>query len=146
MTAITFDPCFVFRTKSIIEEYDWKKEFTLLLNCLVGLIIFIHEKKYQLIGNSDFLNQKIRSIPEFEFLHEKPFNNRQLSTFLKRFRNWIAHINIIANNNSWKRISIKIWDNHSDSIILTYDQVKTIALYITNKYLESFSKDELKCN
>lgn len=144
MSSINFDPDFVFRTRELLLEYDqnhiWEwKEFTLLINCALWIIVFIQErwKRKELKNSDDFLREKISNISELSFLHEIDYiRDKNLASFLEKLRNSIAHINIKSNNTDTNWESVELRDTCSRSITFTYHQLKTIIMYLADKYLE----------
>lgn len=141
---INFNIEFVKRTKEIIDSYNWKYEFTLLINSLLWLIFLARENK----NNLKFLKNKIIDIKEFDNIFSNAkIENNDLWDFLFHFRNAIAHMNIIPQNKDSDRESIEIWDEYYHKTTknrietfphtnLTYDQIKIISDYISSKYIE----------
>lgn len=153
-----FDIEFIERTQKLIEKYDGDTEFTLLINCLLGLIIIPSEYNNSLKLN--YLDEQLANIPTiynclnrigsftFNPTYFDRATNRYVSSqktlgcLLKKVRNGLAHISSatpINNNGKW--IGIKITDvnkrnnnNIELEVTLKYEEIKEIALYISTEY------------
>lgn len=133
-----FGKDFVERTQIIVDTYKEKYEFTLLINSLLGLTVLVHEKYKNNKRKPAFLENFIKDINEFDFLHTISYiANAKVYEFLVHFRNAIAHTDIkpINYEEEWKEIEMKDIDTKK-SIILSYSQTKAIANYISSEYLE----------
>jgi len=119
-----FDITYVERTKEILDEYKGKYDFTMLINCLLGLIILPNEYNMQdkREFNFDFLEQKVLYFPKIKNIFKnateklrnekgKEFDQRKflwisksgnemsiddikLSELINRIRHGFAHMNI----------------------------------------------------
>lgn len=152
------DPDFIERTLKLIEDYDiyCKVEniteqkdlkFSLLINCLLWLIIFVYEQKEPRF--KEVLKEKINEITEFNEIYEKNSRLKQgitLKEFLRHFRNGIAHTHIEAIidedwNANWKEIEFRDecgrWSITFERTKLSYINIRNISEYIAKKYIET---------
>jgi hypothetical protein len=158
ISSTKFDKEFIDRTYALILQYDGDKEFTLLINCLLGLIIFPIERYKKL--NLDFLDHNLSDInainsciinsnnfvfnPTHYDLKSKQFvcSKKSLYIFFTKIRNCLAHfgsVEPINENGKWKGITIiDINKNNNNnielSLTLKYNEVRIIAEYIKSEY------------
>jgi len=162
MTSIPkkdFDIEFIERTQKLISNYTGDTEFTLLINCLIGMILIPNQfnEKKQL----KFLRKEISKIPAIwsslqkseNFMFEPIKRDRQsypityspakksIKNLLKSIRNSISHIETIEpinENGNW--VGIKLTDIHKVTgktifkCNFRYEQIKTITEFISTEY------------
>lgn len=159
-----FDIEFIERTQKLIENYDGKTGFTLLINCLLGLIIIPSEYNKNL--KLSFLDELLINIPSIDnclnringYIFNPTHRDRNTKKFvssektlgclLKKMRNGLAHISNtepINDQGEWVGIKIKDVNNSNNrnielEITLKYDEIKTIALYISTEYQKEILK------
>ena len=141
-----YDVELIRRTKRLLETYNGTFNITLLMNSLLSLIVLPQQHNTR-IRRLPFMNQDLNNIPEIAFILNSPnfvfdrrnFNN-DLKNLLTRIRNGISHqrIEAISENNQWKGVIIEdgIGNNVGLHLELTILQVRTLAFYIADKYLE----------
>ena len=153
-----FDIEFIERTQKLIKNYGGDTEFTLLINCLLGLIILPNEYNKSLRLN--YLSKLLVDIPEisdclrdadiFKFNptywddKQQKFVNSQktLGCFLRKVRNGFAHIassEPINKNGKWIGVKIKDINSRNENNVelelsLKYEQIKIISEYISTEY------------
>lgn len=66
-----FDVSFIERTKTNLDDYAGKYEFTMLLNSLLGLVIVPKESKDKRKFTFDFLSKKLSEFSEFRSIFEQ---------------------------------------------------------------------------
>jgi len=149
-----FDIEFIERTQKIIREYKGEFEVSLLLNCLMGLIIFPNEfsRKYEL----NFLDQKTDEVDVIKNIISKSdsiFNpkkrkrkqikneKKNVRVFLRKLRNGFEHANITTINDKEKWIGLIVEDKglYIDNIPdlkvnITSDELRELAIYLSNEY------------
>lgn len=151
-------PDFIKRTLKIIKGYDKyctdkniseqnNLKFTLLINCLLGLIVFIYERK----KDQKFLQEDIfdmKKIPKTQAaLRTNWIKKLSIQKFLYHFRNAISHRCIKAViYNEWIEIrkEVEIWDKNPHTnkitfkkIILPYDEILIISKSIARMYTKN---------
>lgn len=164
MTApVEYPKDFVEKTKKIIEDHfdSFKtsdREFTFLLNCLLGLVITVNEKRGNKFNgeiDADFL----KFIPEKIGFIDLPSNQTDLLSdttiinikkhsdlisktkvwFLGKIRNGIAHQHIKVEENDGNWTGIRLWNiknkNKDFEIIFTQKELKDLAIEIASIYL-----------
>ncbi|AFD05324.1 HEPN family nuclease [Solitalea canadensis] len=143
------------RTKKLIETYDGVFNLTLLMNSVLSLIVLPQQHNSR-IRKLAFMNQNLDEIPEINFVINSPhfqFDprnfNYDLKNLLNRIRNGISHqrIEAISEDNKWKGIVIEDYDRNNNlglHLELTTSQVRNLAFYIAEKYLEEVG--ELEAN
>jgi len=150
---------FVNRTKHILENYKDEYEFTLLINCTLGLIVLPIEVNKRLKLN--FLQKPMNEIQIINEIFKKDrsaiFNptrynrkankyvqdEKSLKIFLSKIRNSIAHFansEPINEGKEWKQIKLKDINNFNNDnveleISIDKNDLKKLALYITEEYL-----------
>lgn len=164
-------------TKRIINEFSNSKEFssTMLINSLLSLVVLPCEKAKKNDGNRIFsgtykdLEKRVGSSPTIfvpikSCKDGKPkFENKTIYSYIRKFRNGIAHQNLEVNVDPDRNIRIKIYNKFScndckkckgtlckekglvkksDSVIdfqmnLTVKQLQKLSLYIADSYLKS---------
>lgn len=159
---LTFEIEFMERTQSIINSYEGKYEFTLLMNCLLGLVVLTCERTKHhppvafqvLIDDMGELTSVIAE-PGFLFLPVKRNGNPQLRTldnFLKRMRNSIAHADVYPENAIVPPSTMKEWvavyfaasnmyaSGHPVelSVRFNFNQLKEFAVAISTLYQKVF--------
>jgi hypothetical protein len=93
---------FVERTLALLEQYEvaWKKykfeeqyNYTLLINCMLGLIVLPKEKSVAYLPNDSLLDQKSRNAMGiyYSWFHE---DIKELKTLIVALRHCIAHFHI----------------------------------------------------
>ena len=144
------------RTQKLIENYNSENEFSLLVNCLFSLIIIPNENNKKL--KLEYLKKDLKDIEtindillEIEYKFNpthRDKNTRQFvdspktfGCFLKKLRNSITHTNTrpINHNGKWMSlnfIDVNIYNNNNIELdlTLTYNQIKIIAIYISNEF------------
>ena len=153
-----FDIQFIERTQNLITNYEGDIEFTLLLNCLLGLILVPIE--FNRMNGLKYFNEKIKDVVIYNKLLEdgsiKRFNpthynsrkdryvksTKTFGCFLRKIRNSIAHISNSephSDSESWHSITlrdknIKNNNNIELEIKLSYENIRDLAEYISTKY------------
>lgn len=160
---------FVARTKEILEQYFDKfekdnREFTFLLNCLLGLIVTVteYEKRRNNIfrGRIDdslleLIPERIGFIKEYDAAditdvsltklqvtigHKNDLKEKDKLWFFKKIRNSIAHQNIERINEDRKWIGVRLWNENSSKkdfeIVFTVEEMKRLAVYLADRYLK----------
>ncbi len=139
------------RTIRIIEEYektqpiwtDQAYEHTLLINCLLTLSVFVFEG-LQENNNEEVFSQKLVDIVPTE--QKELFKNiveEHVGSFLKDFRNAIAHKNIVPLNENWLISWIKVfykdrsWEEIREPSEFKYEELKILSFSIAKTYLSS---------
>lgn len=140
-----YDVQLIIRTKRLLETYHGIFNITLLMNSLLSLIVLPQQHNAR-IRRLPFMNQDLNNIPEIAFILNSPnfvfdrrnFNN-DLKNILTRIRNGISHqrIEAISENDQWKGVIIEdgMGNNIGLHLELTIAEVRTLALYIADKYL-----------
>lgn len=164
-------------TKKIIKEFSDSKEFspTMLINSLLSLVVLPLEKAKKKNGKKVFsgtykeLEKNIGFLPTV-FMpikyckNEQPeFENKTIYSFIRKFRNGIAHQNLDVSVNENRSVIIKIYNKfscsnckkckskacknkglnlNSNSVVdfeinVTVKQLQKLAEYIANSYLNS---------
>lgn len=164
-------------TKKIIKEFSNSEEFspTMLINSLLSLVVLPFEKAKKKDGKKVFpgtykaLEKNIGFLPIiFTPIkccnNEQPdFENKTIYSFIRKFRNGIAHQNLDVSVNKNRFVKIKIYNKFSCSnckkcksqacknkglnmngnsvvdfeINVTVKQLQKLAEYIANSYLKS---------
>ncbi|WP_314059220.1 HEPN family nuclease [Empedobacter brevis] len=146
------------RTQNLIKNYNGESEFTLLVNCLFSMIIIPNE--YNKTDSLNYLQSSINQINSItEIISSQGFiftfnpthydkstqsyvsSDKTFGCFLKKLRNAISHLNTtpINSNEKWesirfKDINVRNKNNIELDITLNYNQIKEIALYISNEF------------
>lgn len=155
---------FVKRTQRIIKEYKGNLEYSLLINCMLGLILLPFEVNKQ--KNLPFLQRDIDDIEIIRSIFKKDktkiFNpttyNKQnkayeaapknLLVFLNHLRNSIAHIsNAVPNNKDGEWISVRLKDinirNNSNvelEITIDKEDLNIFAMFLSNEYINAMEE------
>lgn len=81
---------FIERTIKIVQEYQQDKEITLLINCMLGLLVFAKEKEYT-ISSTDYSNWGIKP----EYIDSQYNNGKEMSikNVIRHLRNSVCHCN-----------------------------------------------------
>ena len=162
MTAIPvkdFDIEFIERTQKLIANYNGDTEFTLLLNCLLGMIIIpnqFNQKKHLkylqkeiidiptirecLESSLDFKFEPIKRIKGSKPAEYEPAK-KTLKNLMKSIRNSLSHIETIEPiNENGKWVGIVLTDKHQGSnepifkCNLKYEQILVVSEYISSEY------------
>lgn len=170
MEMTKFDIEFVERTKEIIETYQVNHNFSLLLNCTLGLIILPYERcdqpGHQQTNNLWDTNLiQIANIPDFKMHRWEPIKsfNYQTGAFtpskktfkvlLKKIRHGLAHQHIQPVNTGEIFTGVEIWNEfvYRDKrqpkkkedvrVEFTELQLSQFALFIANLHLD---RDKLR--
>lgn len=163
---------FVRRTKMLLESNyeritEDNLEFTFLLNCLLGLIVFVSENNKNPINIID--NEFINYLPDafgftsnpitdidltdlnstqilFQIYHKNDLISQEKTKkwFISKLRNGIAHNNIEAINTEGKWTGLRLWNSNWNKvkdfeIIFTAEELKSLAIKISADYLTQFS-------
>jgi hypothetical protein len=158
---LTFEIEFMERTQSIIRSYHGEYEFTLLMNCLLGLIVLTYErinhstpKPFKvLIDDFDELRSVI-SAPDFTFspVTKSGPQPRTLANFIKRMRNSIAHATVYPESavvspgspKEWVAVffeceNIYVKGNPLElDVRFEFNQLKEFAIAISTLYQKTF--------
>lgn len=146
-----YDVELIRRTKKLLETYHGTFNITLLMNSLLSLIVLPQQHNSR-TRRLPFMNQDLNNIPEIQFILNSPnfvFDprnfNYDLKNLLTRIRNGISHqrIEAISENNQWKGIIIEdgVGQVIGLHLELTIIEIRTLALYIAEKYLEEVGGD-----
>lgn len=148
-----YDVELIRRTKRLLETYHGTFNITLLMNSLLSLIVLPQQHNTR-IRRLPFMNQELNNIPEIAFILNSPnfvFDRRNynddLKNLLTRIRNGISHqrIEAISEDGQWKGVIIE--DGRGGNIglhlELTIPEVRTLTLYIAEKYLQEVANPEL---
>lgn len=144
-----FETEFVNRTINILEKYKGPYSFSNLINCTLGLIILPYEN----ITSTDIWEKEVNELDFLIGIDIKMFEpikkilngtqiyyKRTLFTFLRKFRNGLAHQNIIPINKNGKLNQVEIFNKYSTvtdlRVLFTEDQLRTFALGIAKVYLD----------
>lgn len=153
------DTQFVERTIHLINDYQGDLDFTMILNCTLGLIILPLEVNKN--KPLDFLNRSLNEVEVINSIFSKDpdyiFNPtirdrnsrgfkaapHTLKTFLIKTRNSLAHFaNSVPINegNEWKKLILKDINranNNNVEMQLTFSKegMKEFALFIAKEYL-----------
>lgn len=151
---------FVERTQRIIENYKGNYDFTLLLNCTLGLIILPLEVNRK--QHLKFLNERLENIDVIKSIlkrdKEYVFNptwfnkkagqyetgSKTLLTFLIKIRNGLAHFansEPINENGRWTEIKLKDVNKFNDDNIeleltISEESLLDLTRYLSNAYLD----------
>lgn len=158
-----FDITFINRTNEILDEYDGKHDFTILINCLLGLLILPNEFNMQEKRkfNFDFLQQPISAFSELKAIFEKKptklrdetgnefdqhkffwlstsgkkmnIHDITLGQFLIRIRNGFAHMNVTPTKEGDQWVGIRV-RNYTDK------KTSNFEVYFTQMELYNFAK------
>ena len=166
-------------TKEIIKQFSNSKEFspTMLINSLLSLVVLPFEQAKKANGDKIFpgkykdLEKKLGFSPViFQPIKccdgkEIKYHNKTIYSYINKFRNGIAHQNLIVNVNEKREISITIYNKfnckncnkckskkctakglqYSKSgivdfkIAVTVNQLQKIALYVADSYLNAIN-------
>ncbi|MBL1214700.1 MAG: hypothetical protein HND52_15190 [Ignavibacteriae bacterium] len=155
---------FVRRTQKIINNYEGKFEYTLLINCTLGLIQLPFEVNK--VKRLSFLNRNLKDVDIIQEIFKKDSNyifsptkfNRQkkeyvgdrknLYTFLQHLRNSLAHLaNAETQNEDGEWVSIRLKDinvrnnaNVELEVTIDKDDLKTLAMYLSDEYINAIQK------
>jgi hypothetical protein len=154
------DVNFVKRTQKIIKEYEGNLEYSLLINCTLGLILLPVEvnkqKKLSFLQHDineidiirDIFNKDKRHIFNPTKYNKKEKNyekaSKNLMSFLYHLRNGLAHLaNAEANNKDGEWISVRLKDtnrfnnnNVELEITIEKDDLKALAMFLSNEYIK----------
>lgn len=160
-----FDIEFIERTQTLIKEYNGQTEFTLLLNCLLGLIILPNQFNQR--KRLKYLDSELTEIPDifnslkinknFKFnptKRERGSNppryvpaKQNLKSLLKSIKNALSHIETIKPiNKNEKWVGVKLIDKNMTTqniemeCVLKYSQIKIIAEHISTEYQREILK------
>ena len=155
---------FVKRTQRIIKDYEGDLEYSLLINCMLGLILLPVEVNKQ--KQLSFLQHNINDIDIIQSIFSKDkkhiFNPtkynkkskvyenvpKSLLTFIIHLRNSFAHFsNARANNQEGEWISVRLKDiniynkdNVELEITIEKDDLKILAMFLSNEYIKEMGK------
>jgi hypothetical protein len=151
---------FVQRTQHIINNYKEKYDFTLLLNCTLGLIILPLEvnRKQKLnflngnLDDIDVIKSILQNDPEHIFKPTKrnlktnkyEETSKTLLNFLYKIRNSIAHFansKPINEGGIWTKIKLKDINKFNKGNIeleltISEKDLKNLAQYLSDEYLK----------
>lgn len=139
------------RTIKIIEEYEetqpiWNNEayeYTLLINCLLTLSIFVFEEVKKGSDKSFFTKKMEDILPTDKEEWFKNIWEENVGSFLKDFRDAVAHKNIVPLNKSWLMSWIKVyykdpsWKEKRNASEFRYEELKILSFHIAETYLSS---------
>ena len=168
----SFERCFVCRTKSLVQEYDGSKEVTLLLNALLGLLCLPVEKKNFSASACEEMIQKFDiSISRYG----NSFNSYELLRNLRNgiahlnieTTSEVGQISMVRISNEYhhngcnheppcpehcvpKDFTYKVDTNKAGIKIncefeATPSQLKKLALFIADSYLDKHAKKGTHC-
>ncbi len=150
-----FDVDFVERTKEILGAYNGTRDMSIILNCLMGLVIFPFEKIKA--TNDSFWDTELSAITDFPIFKQHKFEPiekiknakvtyypKTLRTLLRKVRNGIVHTHIEAINDNGQFAAVGI-RNYFEPKTKTYldmhlefsqEQLRVFALFIADEYLK----------
>jgi hypothetical protein len=148
-----YDVHLIKRTKKLLQTYRGNFNITLLMNSLLSLIVLPQQHNAR-IRRLPFMNKDLNNIAEINFILNSPnfiFDprnfNYDLKNLLTRIRNGISHqrIEAISEYGKWKGVIIEdgINDNIGLHLELTIIEVKNLAFYIADKYLEEVEEGNI---
>lgn len=129
---------FVVRTRKLVEEYTGEGEFSLLLNCLMGLVIVPKETMLAAIPNDPITKIKwgIDGQPMIQWGQCKSPITEGVKALVTKVRHATAHFQIkcIADMTErpaeWKSVEFKADKNFK--AVFTYDQLKSFVFGVCN--------------
>ena len=145
------------RTLKLLNSFqeaniDYNLNVTFLMNCLLGLIVTAVEnsnRRKLIKGNVD--DQLLNFLPdELEFIisdqalsfhPKKLLKSKGKLSVLKKIRNGIAHQHVEPHNRNNNWVGVTLWnvtpkEEIDFRISLTTTQLNSLAIHITNNYLE----------
>jgi HEPN family protein len=158
------DISFVKRTQKIINEYSGNLEYTLLINCTLGLIQLPFEINKE--KRLSFLNRNLNDVDIIQEIFKKDSNytfsptkfnqqkegyvraRKNLYTFLQHLRNSLAHLALAETQNEdgeWasirlRDINVRNNDNVELEVTIDKDDLKTLAMYLSDEYINEIQE------
>lgn len=135
-----FERLFMRRSLKLIEAYSGEYETTLLLNTLVGLLFFPHERMRDLIPETP-----IQALGEWGFNPgcivnagaNKDINNIDLRELVRRLRNAVAHCTVTPIPNDYRPCEgFYFVDRNGFEADIPTDQLKSLMTHLLANLLE----------
>jgi hypothetical protein len=82
---------FIKRTKKIVEEYQQDKEITLLINCMLGLLVFIKEQYPPKIPSDKYTDWGLTKDSIKTCLKKKGVKSDKIKDVIRHLRNAVSH-------------------------------------------------------
>jgi hypothetical protein len=120
---------FVDHTLHILDHYDGPYGVTLLVNCLLGLIVFPRERGYRQITDTRCLDFDDLGIKERNVLSwgKIPRRDKNVARFLRCMRNAVAHIQIESISGDGEIQSLYFSDESGFEAVFDIETVKTMV-------------------
>ena len=157
-----YDVEFIKRTQNLINSYHGEYDFTLFMNCLLGLIILPNE--FYGRRKLSLFNKDLSTFPELKNIiassdfvfdptkwdsRSKSYipDKKTLKVLLKKIRNGIAHQRIESINEDGKWTGVIIQDinkknnnNVELSIKFQIKEFRIFAIFISSKYIDEIER------
>jgi len=105
---------FLGRTIKIVEEYQQDKKDTLLINCMLGLLVFIKETHPDKILSANYISWGIEEKDISTCLGEKEkqfVESKDIKDVIRHLRNSVSHCHFEMINDGKNEIThIEFWD------------------------------------
>jgi len=129
----------------VLENYPYEKQYnyTLTINCLLGLIVMPKEKVVTYVPNNQLTNEFKKQIGlDSSFIHD---DIKTLQNLIQRLRNSIAHFNInVISDDEKKHIDwIEFIDSeNNDKLIVKFraNEILPFLKYYSSSLLENLKK------